>query len=64
LIVEALEEVGPDKAKIRDYIENEITDWPGTGGMFNMSPDDHNGLTEGCFIMVEIKNGEWSWLKP
>lgn len=64
IIVEALEEVGPDKAKIRDYIENEITNWPGTGGVFNMSPDDHNGLTEGCFIMVEIKNGEWSWLKP
>jgi len=64
LVVEALDKVGPDKAKIRDYIENKITDWPGTGGMFNMSPDDHNGLTEGCFIMVEIKNGEWSWLKP
>jgi len=64
LVVEALEKVGPDKAKIRDYIENNITNWPGTGGMFNMSPDDHNGLTEGCFIMVEIKNGEWSWLKP
>jgi len=64
MIVEALKEVGPDKAKIRDYIENEIKEWPGTGGMFNMSPDDHNGLTEGCFIMVEVKNGEWTWLKP
>jgi branched-chain amino acid transport system substrate-binding protein len=63
MIVEALKEVGPDKAKIRDYIENEITDWPGTGGVFNMSPEDHNGLAEGCFIMVEVKNGEWTWLK-
>ena len=63
IVVEALEKVGPDKAKIRDYIENKITDWPGTGGIFSMSADDHNGLTEGCFIMVEVKNGVWSWLK-
>jgi branched-chain amino acid transport system substrate-binding protein len=63
MVVEALKEVGADKAKIRDYIENDITDWPGTGGIFNMSTEDHNGLTEGCFIMVEIKNGEWTWLQ-
>lgn len=63
MVVEALDEVGADKAKIRDYIETEITGWAGTGGIFNITPTDHMGLTEGCFIMVEVVNGEWTWLK-
>ena len=63
IVIEALEKVGPDKVKMRDYIEKDITNWAGTGGMFNMSPTDHMGLTEGCFIMVEVVNGEWTWLK-
>lgn len=63
MVVEALDDVGADSAKIRDYIENEITDWPGTGGVFNMSPEEHNGLAEGCFVMVKIANQEWTWLQ-
>jgi branched-chain amino acid transport system substrate-binding protein len=62
MVVMALDKVGPDKAKIRDYIES-ITDFPGTGGVFNMSVEDHNGLVEGCFVMIEIVNGEWTWLQ-
>ncbi len=58
----ALDKVGADKAAIRDYIET-ITDWPGTGGVFDMSEEDHNGLTAGCFVMIEIINGEWTWLE-
>lgn len=63
MVIMALDKVGPDKAKIRDYIET-ITGWPGTGGVFNMSAQDHNGLTEGCFVMIEIANEQWTWLRP
>lgn len=63
MVVEALDKHEADRDKIRDYIENNITNWAGTGGIFNMSPTDHMGLTEGCFIMVEVVNGEWTWLK-
>jgi branched-chain amino acid transport system substrate-binding protein len=63
MVVQALDEVGPDKAAIRDYIENDITDWPGTGGVFNMSPTDHNGLTKGAFVLIKIVDGEWTWLQ-
>jgi branched-chain amino acid transport system substrate-binding protein len=62
MVVQALDQVGPDKAAIRDYIENDITDWPGTGGVFNMSPTDHNGLTEGAFVLIKIVDGKWTWL--
>ncbi len=63
MIVEALKKVGPDKKKIRDYIETKIKNWPGTGGIFNMSPDDHCGLDKTAFEMVVVKNGDWEILK-
>lgn len=63
MVVEALKKVGPDKKKIRDYIETKITKWPGTGGMFNMSPKDHCGLDMSAFEMVVVKNGDWELLK-
>jgi len=66
MVVDALKAVGPDKAKIRDYVENDIVNWPGTGGVFNMSPQDHNGLprdAEQAMILVQIVDGKWTWLQ-
>lgn len=63
MVVEALKNVGPDKKKIRDYIETKIKKWPGTGGIFNMSPTDHCGLDASAFEMVIVKNGDWEILK-
>lgn len=63
MVVEALKKVGPDKKKIRDYIENNIKNWTGTAGIFNMSPKDHCGLDTTAFEMVVVKNGDWELLK-
>lgn len=63
MVVEALKAVGPDKAKIRDYIENNIKNFPGTGGIFTMSPQDHNGLSKGAFVLIKVVDGKWTWLK-
>ena len=63
MITNALKNVGPDKKKIRDYIENKIKKWPGTGGIFNMSQSDHCGLDMSAFEMVIVKNGRWEILK-
>ncbi|MEW5744545.1 MAG: ABC transporter substrate-binding protein [Nitrospirota bacterium] len=63
MVVEALKKVGPDKAKVRDYIENKIKKWPGTGGVFTMSPQDHCGLDKDAFEMVVVRNGDWEILK-
>lgn len=48
-----------DKAKVRDEIEK-TKGFIGTGGIFNMSPDDHLGLGIDAFKMLEIKNGDWT----
>jgi len=55
LIIAALREVGPDREKIRDYIEN-TKNFVGTGGVFDFSPEDHNGLSKDAFEMLTIEN--------
>lgn len=63
MLVDAMKKVGPDKKKIRDYVETKIKNWPGTGGVFTMSKDDHCGLDKKAFEMVVVKDGDWSLLK-
>ena len=59
ITVKALEQAGEaDRAKLRDAIE-EIEDFGGTAGIFNYSPEDHNGLTADAFVWVEIVDGAW-----
>ncbi|MGC9326313.1 MAG: ABC transporter substrate-binding protein [Candidatus Hinthialibacter sp.] len=58
LVVDALKAVGDDPAKIRDHIEN-IKGFHGTAGVFNFSPEDHNGLTKDAFSMITVKDGKF-----
>jgi len=62
LVIEALEEVGPDREKIRDYIENK-KGFVGTGGVFNFSPEDHSGLDKYAFEMLTVKDEKFVVLK-
>ena len=49
------------RAGVRDYIENNIKNWPGTGGVFNISADDHLGLTYDDLTFVKVTNGTWAY---
>jgi branched-chain amino acid transport system substrate-binding protein len=49
-------------ASIRDELEK-ITGFVGTGGVFNFSAEDHNGLTKEGFALVGIKDGNWTLVK-
>ncbi len=51
-----------DKAKVRDEIEK-TSNYIGVDGIYNMSPDDHMGLDDKSFVMVEVKNGTWALMK-
>jgi len=60
LAVDALKAVGCDRAKIRDYLENK-KGFVGQHGVFNFSPDDHNGLVwQDAFNMIVVKGGDWA----
>jgi branched-chain amino acid transport system substrate-binding protein len=44
---------------IRDNLEK-IKGFVGVSGVFNFRPTEHNGLDQSAFVMVTIKNGDWS----
>ncbi|KJS14898.1 MAG: ABC transporter substrate-binding protein [Peptococcaceae bacterium BRH_c4b] len=62
MIVAALEKAGPDRAKIRDELEK-TQNFAGISGVFNMSPQDHSGLTTDALVMLKIVDGKWTLLK-
>ncbi len=62
MLGQALEKAGADKSKIRDALEG-IKDYQGVSGVFNMSPDDHNGLTPEAFVMVKIEGGDFKLIE-
>jgi branched-chain amino acid transport system substrate-binding protein len=62
LAVSALRAVGPDPAKIRDHIEM-TKGFVGMHGIFNMSAQDHNGLSKDDLEMIVVKDGKWALAK-
>jgi len=56
MLNQALAKAGTDKEKIRGDLEG-IKNFVGVSGIFNMSPEDHNGLSPAAFVMVKIHNG-------
>ncbi|MGA8893337.1 MAG: ABC transporter substrate-binding protein [Anaeromyxobacteraceae bacterium] len=58
ILVKAITEVGPDRAKVRAAVEN-MKGFVGTAGVFNFTPQDHNGLDIGAFELVTVRNGRF-----
>jgi len=61
ILVTAMKKAGLDREKVRDAIEN-MKGLVGTGGIFNFSPKDHNGLDIDSFEMLTVKNGKFALL--
>jgi branched-chain amino acid transport system substrate-binding protein len=68
MVIMALEEMDEGltiteaRAAIRDGIE-QITDFAAISGVFTMSPTNHLGMEPGSLALIEIVDGEWTWLK-
>ena len=58
ILVEAIKKAGADKEKVRDAIES-LKGFAGTGGIFNFSVQDHNGLAIDSFDMLTVKGGKF-----
>jgi branched-chain amino acid transport system substrate-binding protein len=50
------------RADIRDSIE-QITDFTGISGVFTITATDHLGMLPGSLAMIEIVDGQWTWLQ-
>ena len=63
IVVKAIEKAqSTDRAKIRDAMET-LTGLVGTAGIFNFSPEDHNGLGLDAFEMLTVRNGKFTIYK-
>jgi branched-chain amino acid transport system substrate-binding protein len=58
ILARAVKEVGTDREKVRSAIEH-MKGFVGTGGIFNFSPTDHNGLDLDAFEMLTVKDGRF-----
>jgi branched-chain amino acid transport system substrate-binding protein len=56
MLNQALAKAGTNREKIRSELEG-VKNFVGISGIFNMSPEDHNGLSPAAFVMVKIHNG-------
>ena len=74
LLAEALKRVDPkldpanlaDVVKVREQIRDnleEIKGFVGQNGVFNYSPDNHNGLGPNCYVPVVVEQGKWKLYK-
>jgi branched-chain amino acid transport system substrate-binding protein len=61
LLAAALPGVDGNKETLRDVLEK-LKGQVGVTGVFNFSPQDHNGLGSDAFVMVQIQKGNWKLL--
>lgn len=62
ILEKAIEKAGTNREKVRDAIEN-LKGFAGTGGVFNFSAQDHNGLDVNSVEMLTVKKGKFTILK-
>ncbi len=59
MVADAIRKVGTDKEALRQEIEN-TTGYIGISGIYNITPEDHNGLGVDSMVMVQVKNGAFT----
>ena len=62
LLKEAIGKGGDSPAAIRDQLEK-IQNFAGIGGIFSFSAQDHAGLNKDAFVLVQIKQKNWTLVK-
>jgi branched-chain amino acid transport system substrate-binding protein len=62
LVTGAIKKSGTRAEQIRNGLE-QTRKLVSVSGVFNMSPNDHNGLDQSAFEMVRVTKGDWSLVK-
>jgi branched-chain amino acid transport system substrate-binding protein len=58
ILANAMRQVGTDAQKLRSAIE-QTEGYVGISGIYNLTPEDHNGLDTDSLVMVQIRDGKW-----
>jgi branched-chain amino acid transport system substrate-binding protein len=61
IVANALKKAGTDSQKLRDAIEA-TKGYVGVSGVYNLTPEDHNGLGTDSMVMVRIEKGQWKMI--
>ncbi len=62
LVANAIRQAGTEPDKLREAIEG-TKGYIGVSGIYNLTPEDHNGLQTDSMVMVKVENGKWVLLK-
>lgn len=62
MVADAMKKVGTDNEKLRDEIEK-TKGYVGVSGIYNITPEDHNGLGVDSMVLVQIVDGQWKMLQ-
>ena len=58
IVANAIKKVGTDPEALRKEIEN-TKNYVGISGIYNITPEDHNGLGVDSMVIVQVKNGKF-----
>ena len=62
IVANAMKKVGTNNEKLRDAIEA-TKGYVGVSGVYNITPEDHNGLGIDSMVVVQIEKGQWKMLE-
>ena len=52
MVLQAIRDTNGERAQIRDWLENKVTNYVGITGVFNFGPQDHAGLKSDALVMM------------
>ncbi len=58
IVAAAMRKVGTEPEKLRTAIE-QTRNYVGISGIYNLTPEDHNGLDTDSMVIVKVVNGKW-----
>ncbi len=58
IVTNAMKKAGTDPKALRNAIE-QTQDYVGVSGIYNLTPEDHNGLGVDSMVMVQVKDGKF-----
>jgi branched-chain amino acid transport system substrate-binding protein len=62
IVTNAMKQGGTDPKALQDAIE-QTKGYVGVSGIYNLTPEDHNGLGVDSMVMVQVKNGKFALAK-
>jgi branched-chain amino acid transport system substrate-binding protein len=62
IVTDAMKKAGTDPKALRDAIE-QTKGYVGVSGIYNLTPEDHNGLDVDSMVIVQIQDGKFTLAK-